>query len=230
MICTEHGRRYCSSAACTAERAVRRDDHTQPVPVAEAPELTFTDALLATTGPLALTVDVALYADHAVPPVDGEDDAAYTDRLLASSRADRPGRRRECSMGYHASCSDATGDGGCECDCHLILRRLYADHPFLSRWWGAVDCRSMYSAWETASRLVAAGYTLTLDDAPTTFLADDAEVERYAAVYWPGVDHEDEFITAVRLDAARRTLKVAAKTGLRITPPQVACETSGGVW
>ena len=58
-----------------------------------------------------------------VPPgLDGEDDDAYTDRLTGADGTGRSPydhvRYRECSMGYHLTCSCRSGNTGCHCPCH----------------------------------------------------------------------------------------------------------------
>lgn len=55
------------------------------------------------------------------PALEGESDAAYTDRITGADRTDRKpydhARYRECSMGYHTTCSDPDGCS-CGCPCH----------------------------------------------------------------------------------------------------------------
>jgi hypothetical protein len=70
-----------------------------------------------------------------VPPaLDGEDDAAYTNRLLGSDKTDRVPydhpRNRQCSIGYHGECTDPGGEV-CKCPCHTdVLPGVVVDlHP-----------------------------------------------------------------------------------------------------
>lgn len=64
-----------------------------------------------------------------MPPIrDGEDNDAYTNRLLGAGGLDTPynhPRGRQCSIGYHAECSQRISgttigavDGGCRCPHH----------------------------------------------------------------------------------------------------------------
>jgi hypothetical protein len=59
------------------------------------------------------------------PALDGEDADAYTNRITGADRTGREPydhmRYRECSMGYHTTCSDPAGTS-CGCPCHH-------DHP-----------------------------------------------------------------------------------------------------
>lgn len=60
---------------------------------------------------------------YPVPPpaLKGETDYHYTDRITGADGTGRVPydhrRYRECSMGYHRTCSDPRGQG-CECPCH----------------------------------------------------------------------------------------------------------------
>lgn len=55
------------------------------------------------------------------PSLSGETDAQYTDRLTGADKTDRVPydhtRYRQCSIGWHQSCSDPNGHS-CECPCH----------------------------------------------------------------------------------------------------------------
>lgn len=68
------------------------------------------------------TTTVGRWYPNMPPKLDGETDAAYTDRM---SGADRSGRKpydhqrnRQCSIGWHEECSDRANDGTCGCPCH----------------------------------------------------------------------------------------------------------------
>ena len=53
--------------------------------------------------------------------LDGETDAEWTDRLV---RDRMPGKRRQCSIGWHSECSDPDGDE-CTCPCHWYGLEYY---------------------------------------------------------------------------------------------------------
>lgn len=57
------------------------------------------------------------------PALSGETSSRYTDRLTgADGTGRRPydhHRRRQCSLGYHDTCSDPAGED-CECPCHRL--------------------------------------------------------------------------------------------------------------
>ncbi len=56
------------------------------------------------------------------PALDGEGNEAYTNRLTGADQTGRVPydhrRFRQCSLGYHAECSDPDGDD-CQCPCHV---------------------------------------------------------------------------------------------------------------
>jgi hypothetical protein len=67
------------------------------------------------------TVEKGRWYPAMPPALPGEDDGAYTDRLVGCAGEDmRPydhRRNRQCSIGWHAECSDPAGVQ-CECPCH----------------------------------------------------------------------------------------------------------------
>jgi len=62
------------------------------------------------------------------PPHTGEDDAAWTNRILSHSRDH--GVNRQCSINWHEECSNPAGDQ-CNCICHDPATRIYSveGHP-----------------------------------------------------------------------------------------------------
>jgi hypothetical protein len=55
------------------------------------------------------------------PALPNETDDAYTNRLLSGSVYDHK-RNRQCSIGWHAECSDREHSGQCECPHHAWAR------------------------------------------------------------------------------------------------------------
>jgi hypothetical protein len=64
------------------------------------------------------------------PALPGEDDEAWTNRMLGARGEDmRPydhRRNRQCSIGWHEECSDREHSGQCGCPCHEELRNAEA--------------------------------------------------------------------------------------------------------
>lgn len=78
------------------------------------------------------------------PALPGEDDDAYTNRLLGAGGATRPydhSRNRQCSIGWHDECSDRRNIGaidkadGCGCPCHEW--RMFAGER--ARYWNEAN-------------------------------------------------------------------------------------------
>jgi len=68
-----------------------------------------------------MNVRRAKYYPKMPPRLPDESLDAYTDRLTGADGTDRVpydhARRRQCSIGWHAECSDPAGVS-CECPCH----------------------------------------------------------------------------------------------------------------
>jgi hypothetical protein len=71
--------------------------------------------------------DTARWFPEQPPHLPGEAAAAYTDRLTGADRTDRipydHPRNRQCSIGWHAECSDPAGTS-CKCPCHTEAGKL----------------------------------------------------------------------------------------------------------
>jgi len=86
--------------------------------------------------------DAAAWYPQMPPALDGEDDNAYTNRLLGiggPSPYDHR-RNRQCSIGWHGECSDRSGET-CQCPCHRdeMVDLLSHAARVVAPWGGSVE-------------------------------------------------------------------------------------------
>jgi hypothetical protein len=97
----------------------------------------------------AMTTERARWYPSLPPALDGEDAAAYTDRLTGADRTDRRPydhpRNRGCSIGWHGDCTDLAGET-CKCPCHddrtWVVREGMAISPAIAA--AAVKLAGLY--------------------------------------------------------------------------------------
>jgi hypothetical protein len=79
---------------------------------------------------MTTTIEEGRWYPDMPPTLDGEDDAAYTNRLTGCLGEDLVPydhrRNRQCSIGWHRECSDQAGER-CKCPHHIIENALTAD-------------------------------------------------------------------------------------------------------
>lgn len=88
------------------------------------------------------TAERARWFPEMPPALPGESDDAYTNRLTGADQTGRVpydhSRNRQCSIGWHAECSDPAG-ASCECPCHtpegkLLDRVAQLEESVVSLW------------------------------------------------------------------------------------------------
>lgn len=109
------------------------------------------------------TVERGRWFPKMPPALPGESDYGYTDRLTGADGADRVpydhDRNRQCSIGYHAECSDPAGER-CKCPCHtpegrLEMRVDELEEAFIASWALATGTRTGKRAEGIAENLRA---------------------------------------------------------------------------
>lgn len=128
--------------------------------------------------PVTTQVERGRWYPNMPPPLPGETDEQYTNRMLGvggSSPYDHS-RNRQCSIGWHEECSDRDNSGRCECPCHEERRDA---HALVANW----NERHPVGTWVTFPQAAEERPTLT------TSKAYPLEVNQFGvAMYWPVVD------------------------------------------
>lgn len=104
------------------------------------------------------------------PALPGESDDAYANRLLGGGIYDHR-RNRQCSIGWHAECSDRDHSGRCECPHHEVVR----------------DRHELVAAWNAAHPVGTPVTLPSCPDEPPTATTGPALIEERGGLEWPVV-------------------------------------------